>query len=57
MEQKCPSSDLAPRANDVFEVPCPKCHADVELFADDRQGTCPACGHKFPNPRLAEPER
>lgn len=52
MDQKCPSSDLAPKSNDIFEVPCPKCGADVELFGDDRQGKCADCGHKFPNPRL-----
>lgn len=52
MDQKCPSSDLAPRPGDVFEVPCPQCGKEVELFSDDRQGKCGSCGHKFPNPRL-----
>lgn len=56
MTQKCPGSDLAPRPEDVFEIPCPKCNAQVELFGDDRRGKCAACGHSFPNPRLEQGE-
>jgi len=50
---RCPGQDPQNwKPDDVFEVPCPKCGAKVEFFKDDGTRACPACRHRFRNPRL-----
>jgi HD superfamily phosphodiesterase len=50
---KCPGQDTQywqPGA--IFEVGCPECGAMVEFFKDDTTRKCPACGHRFINPKM-----
>jgi len=48
---KCPGQDRRYWTEDaVFEVPCPQCGANVELFKDEGSGRCRKCGHRFLNP-------
>lgn len=48
---KCPGQDRRYWNQDaVFEVPCPQCGANVELFKDEGSGRCRKCGHRFVNP-------
>jgi len=50
---RCPGQDRRYWTRDaVFEVPCPHCGAEVELFKDEPSGRCTSCGHKFPNPGI-----
>ena len=50
---RCPGQDRRYWKEDaVFEVPCPHCGSEVELFKDDPSGRCTSCGHKFPNPGI-----
>ena len=50
---KCPGQDTRYWKSDaVFEVPCPKCGAEVEFFKDDTARRCKECGHRFINPNM-----
>ncbi len=50
---KCPGQDTQYWGKDsIFDVPCPKCHAAVEFYKDDTTRKCPACGHRFVNPKM-----
>jgi hypothetical protein len=51
---KCPGQDRRYWTGDaVFEVPCPKCGASIELFKDESSGRCASCGSKVRNPRIS----
>jgi hypothetical protein len=50
-DMQCPGQDRRYWTPDaVYEVPCPQCGANVELFKDEGSGRCTLCGHRFPNP-------
>jgi len=38
--------------NSVFDVSCPHCGETVEMWADDAERTCEACGKTVPNPNI-----
>ena len=49
---RCPGQDKRYWSGAViFEVPCPKCGVEVEIFQDESSGRCTGCGHKFTNPK------
>ncbi|MDR0476654.1 MAG: phosphohydrolase [Desulfobulbaceae bacterium] len=49
---KCPGQDSQYwNASAIFEAACPKCGAPVEFYKDDASRRCPACGHRFVNPK------
>jgi DNA-directed RNA polymerase subunit RPC12/RpoP len=51
-EMRCPGQDKRYWSGGaIFEVPCPKCGADVEIFQDESSGRCTKCKHKFKNPK------
>ena len=51
---RCPGQDRRYWTEDaVFEVPCPKCGASIELFKDESSGRCSSCGSKVRNPRIS----
>ncbi len=51
---RCPGQDRRYWTEDaVFEVPCPKCGASIELFKDESSGRCPNCACKVRNPRIS----
>jgi hypothetical protein len=48
----CPGRDRSSwTPDDVFELPCTECGAQIEFFKDDKRRYCPACGACNPNPR------
>ena len=50
---KCPGQDTQYwRPGAIFEVGCPECGGMVEFFKDDTTRKCPACGHRFINPKM-----
>ncbi len=50
---KCPGQDMQYWKDDaIFEVECPKCHSTVEFYKDDTTRKCPACDHRFVNPKM-----
>jgi HD superfamily phosphodiesterase len=50
---KCPGQDtLYWKPGAIYEVPCPKCGANVEFFKDDTTRKCPKCQHRFVNPNM-----
>jgi len=50
---KCPGQDTQYwKPGAIFEVACPECGATVEFFKDDTTRKCPACGHRFINPKM-----
>lgn len=50
---KCPGQEKRYwTADDVYEVSCPSCNAEVEFFKTDLTRRCPNCGRKFRNPHL-----
>jgi hypothetical protein len=50
---KCPGQDTQYwKPGAIFEVKCPECGASVEFFKDDTSRKCPACGHRFINPKM-----
>lgn len=50
---KCPGQDKAYWKEDpAFEMPCPKCGADVEVFRDETTARCGQCEHRFKNPKI-----
>ena len=38
--------------DDVYDVICPYCKAEIEFFKDDSRLNCPSCGKKVRNPKL-----
>lgn len=51
---KCPGQDSRFwSADDIFEVSCPACGADVEFFRDDPFRHCPGCGRCIQNPKMS----
>jgi hypothetical protein len=51
---RCPGQDRRYWTEDaVFEVPCPRCGASVELFKDESSRRCTSCGAKVRNPRIS----
>lgn len=51
---RCPGQDTAYWTGELaFEVACPKCGQQVEFFKDEGSRRCPACRHKFQNPRMS----
>jgi hypothetical protein len=51
---RCPGQDRRYWTEDaVFEVPCPKCGASIELFKDESSGRCPNCACKVRNPKIS----
>jgi hypothetical protein len=50
---RCPGQDKAYWKEDpAFEMPCPKCGADVEVFRDESTARCGQCDHRFKNPKI-----
>jgi len=50
---KCPGQDTQYwKPGAIFEVKCPECGGSVEFFKDDTARKCPACGHRFINPKM-----
>jgi hypothetical protein len=50
---KCPGQDtLYWKPGAIFDAKCPQCGAGVEFFKDDTTRKCPACGHRFLNPKM-----
>ncbi len=50
---RCPGMDhKAWGNNSVFDVSCPHCGETVEMWADDAERTCEACGKTVPNPNI-----
>ncbi len=50
---KCPGQDTQYwKPGAIFEVKCPECGGSVEFFKDDTTRKCPACGHRFINPKM-----
>ena len=50
---KCPGQDTQYwKPGAIFEADCPECGASVEFFKDDTTRKCPACGHRFVNPKM-----
>jgi HD superfamily phosphodiesterase len=50
---KCPGQDTQYwKPGAIFEVNCPECGGAVEFFKDDTTRKCPACGHRFINPKM-----
>ena len=48
---RCPGMDhKAWGDKSIFEVPCPHCGQAVEMWTDDAERTCSACGKTVPNP-------
>ena len=51
---KCPGQDpKSVNPNDVFEVKCPSCGAELEFWGDEEERVCGSCRAKVPNPRKA----
>ncbi len=51
---RCPGQDTRYWTGEVaFDVACPKCGSQVELFKDEGSVRCPHCRHKFQNPRMS----
>jgi ribosomal protein S27E len=49
---KCPRQDPQHwKAEDVFEIECPKCKEGVEFFRDEREHKCHKCGETIVNPK------
>ncbi|MFC1610328.1 hypothetical protein ACFL6C_05170 [Myxococcota bacterium] len=52
MSDRCPGQDTRFwRPEDIFDVACPCCGAEVEFFKDDIERIC-ACGCHLTNPKL-----
>ena len=50
---RCPGQDMRRwKPADVFQVPCPHCGAELEIFKDEPFRTCRACRRKVRNPHL-----
>jgi len=40
------------KPEDIFEVACPSCGAEIEFWKDEPYRTCSACSTEVQNPRL-----
>lgn len=50
---QCPGQDSRYwKPGAIFEAECPECGQSVEFFKDDTARKCPACGHRFVNPKM-----
>ena len=50
---RCPGQDMRSWKEDAaFEVPCPKCGHEVEIFRDEVRGRCSKCDHRFDSPKM-----
>jgi hypothetical protein len=50
---KCPGQDTQQWGFDaIFDVECPKCHAQVEFFKDEMKRKCASCGERVFNDRM-----
>ncbi len=50
----CPGQDTRFwRPDDIFEVTCGECGAEVEFFKDDARRRCHKCGARVKNPKLS----
>jgi len=53
MRQLCPGQDTRFwRPDDIFEIPCGACGAEVEFFKDDVYRRCTSCGRRVANPKF-----
>ncbi len=51
---RCPGQDRRYWTDDAAsEAPCPQCGRPVEFFKDESARRCPACGHRFRNPKAS----
>ena len=50
---QCPGQDKRLwKPEDIYDVDCPNCSAEVEFWKDDIYRRCKKCGHRFRNPKL-----
>ena len=50
---RCPGQDTQTWGFDsIFDVECPKCHAQIEFFKDEMKRKCPSCGERVFNERM-----
>jgi hypothetical protein len=50
---RCPGQDrISWTPDDIFDVRCPHCGAEVEFFKDDQKRPCPSCKALVFNPRF-----
>lgn len=53
MDSGCPGKDQRYwRPDDICEVRCAHCGAEVEIWKDEPARLCPGCGRAVANPRL-----
>lgn len=53
MAKLCPGQDTRFwRPEDIFEIPCGACGAEIEFFKDDVYRRCPSCGARVENPKF-----
>ena len=50
LDQKCPGAKQFTQATAEF-LDCPHCGAEVEIWSDESQTKCDACGKVVPRPR------
>ena len=51
-ETHCPGQDQRFwKPEDIFQVACPKCGAEVEFWKDEPTRVCGACKNEIRNPR------
>ena len=50
---RCPGQDMRYwRPEDIFDVPCRQCGAEIEFWKDDPVRVCDGCGALIRNPRI-----
>ena len=50
---RCPGQDMRYlKPEDVYNVRCPRCKAEVEFFKDEPVQRCPACRREVRNPKI-----
>ncbi len=50
---RCPGQDMRNwRPEDIFDVACPACSAEIEFWKDEPFRICTSCGMEVQNPRL-----
>ncbi len=53
MDVKCPGQDWRFwRSEDIFEVACPNCKAQIEFFKDESRRICRSCKQEVVNPQV-----
>lgn len=51
--QRCPGQDMRTwTPDDIFDVECPFCGAEIEFWKDEPSRLCRECGHELRNPRI-----